>query len=233
MKRLSGKSIPTTLEEIVEPAHTALLVIDVQNDFCHKDGVWSRHGVPIPTIKETVNNISNVIGAARESATKIIYVKNTRMRNFLSDSPGWLRFMMKCFNVERPEEVPEFTIDGSWGHQVVDEIKPREGDIIVNKYRSSAFVNTELDFVLRNHEIRTLVITGATTEGCVESTARDGQFYDYMIVTLSDCVDSDSRRNHEAALAIMSGRWDVVPSDQVTRIWLSRRKISPPETRVG
>lgn len=227
MKYLAGKPIPASVDEIVDPTHTAFLVIDMQNDFCREEGVWPKHGVPIPSIKQTTSNISSVIGVARRSQIKIIYVQNTVLPRHLGDSPGWTRFLMKSFKVDDPEDVPLFTLEGTWGHEIVEELRPEEGDIVVEKHRSSAFVNTDLDFILRNNGIKTLVITGVTTEGCVESTARDGQFYDYMIVTLSDCVDSDSRRNHEAALEIMSGRWDVVPSDQVTKIWLSRSKNVP------
>jgi len=69
-----------------------------------------------------------------------------------------------------------------------------------------------------------LITPGVTTEGCVESTARDGQFYDYMIVTPRDCVKSENQRNHEGALEIMVGRWDVITSKQIMDIWSSRRE---------
>jgi nicotinamidase-related amidase len=222
VKYFSGKPIPTTLEEVVDPDHTALLVVDVQNDFCREEGVFPKHGVTIQSIKDTVQNLSTVIEAARAAKVKIIYVQHTTLPNRLGDSPSWTRFMMKTFSVEDPRDIPEFTLDSSWGHRVVDEIKPKEVDVIVKKHRSSAFIGTDLDFILKNMDVKTLVTTGVTTEGCVESTARDGQFYDYMIVTLSDCVNSDSRINHEAALTIMGGRWDVVTSSKVIDIWLSK-----------
>ena len=222
MKYLAGKPIPMTLEEVLDPAHTALAVIDVQNDFCEDDGVFPKHGVTIPSVKETINNIAQVLKTARESQIRVVYIQHTTLPGRLSDSASWARLMLKTFNVENLEDIPEFCLDGSWGHQVVDELKPRSGDLVVKKHRSSAFIATDLDFVLRNNGIKTLVTTGVTTEGCVESTARDGQLYDYMIVTPRECVNSENQRNHEAMLEIMSGRWDVISSKQLADIWPSK-----------
>jgi nicotinamidase-related amidase len=224
MKYLAGKSIPTTLEEVVEPAHTALVVVDVQNDFCDNSGVFPENGVIIPSVKRTIDNIARVLKVARESHIKVVFIQHTTLPARLSDSSSWLRFMLKTFNVENVEDIPEFCLDGSWGQQVVDELKPKSGEMVVKKHRSSAFIATDLDFVLRNNGIKSLVTTGVTTEGCVESTARDGQLYDYNIVTLRDCVNSENQKNHEAMLEIMSGRWDVISSRQLLDIWPSRRE---------
>ncbi len=223
MQYLAGKPIPTTLEEVVDPASTALVVVDVQNDFCKEAGVFPKHGVVIPTVKKTIDNIARVLKAAREAHIKVVFIQHTTLPGRLSDSSSWLRFMLRTFpNVKKLEDIPEFTIEGTWGQQVVDELKPKEGEMIVKKHRSSAFIATDLDFVLRNNGIKNLVITGVTTEGCVESTARDAQLYDYNIVTLRDCVDSENQPNHEAMLQIMSGRWDVITSKQLLEMWPSK-----------
>jgi nicotinamidase-related amidase len=226
MQFVGGKPVPMTMEEVLDPAHSAFVVIDVQNDFCKRDGVFPRAGIVIPSVERTIRNIAAALKVARRAGVKVVYVQHTTLPNRQGETASLARFMLKAFNVRNLDEIPEFCLEGTWGHRVVDELKPRSGDLIVKKHRSSAFIATDLDFILRTNEIRTLVATGVTTEGCVESTARDGQLYDYLLVTLRDCVDSDNRRNHEAMLEIMDGRWDVISSKRLRDIWKSNgRKV--------
>jgi nicotinamidase-related amidase len=225
MKYVAGKPIPMTLEEVVDPVHSALLIVDMQNDFCENDGVFPKHGIVIPSVKTTITSIAGVLKLARESLVRVVFLQHTTLPGRLSDSPSWMRFMMKTFpHVENPADIPEFTLDGSWGQQMVDELKPKDAEIVVRKHRSSGFIATDLDSLLRSNGIRTLVMTGVTTEGCVESTARDGQLCDYNVVTLRDCVNSENQRNHGAMLEIMSGRWDVISSKQLYEAWTSGRE---------
>ena len=100
------------------------------------------------------------------------------------------------------------------------ELQPEPGDAVVTKFRSSAFHNTNLDLVLRSNGIRTVLVAGCTTEGCVESTVRDACFYDYFPVVLSDCVGSDVRELHDASMLVMSAyRADVATSAEVLAAW--------------
>jgi nicotinamidase-related amidase len=102
---------------------------------------------------------------------------------------------------------------------MLDELAPRTGDLVVKKYRSSGFWGTNLDMLLRSNGILSLVVTGCTTEGCVESTARDALFNDYYVVIAEDCVASDDPQQHAASLLLMRHRFDVVESEQILRIW--------------
>ena len=90
---------------------------------------------------------------------------------------------------------------------------------MVKKYRSSAFWGTNLDMLLRANGIESLVVTGCTTEGCVESTARDALFNDYYVVIAEDCVASDDRAQHDASLLLMRHRFDIARSEDVLAIW--------------
>ena len=89
----------------------------------------------------------------------------------------------------------------------------------MRKYRSSGFWGTNLDMLLRSNGIETVIVTGCTTEGCVESTARDAMFNDYYVVLPEDCVASDDPRQHEASLFLMRHRFDVVSSNDILAIW--------------
>jgi ureidoacrylate peracid hydrolase len=94
---------------------------------------------------------------------------------------------------------------------------------VVKKWRSSAFVGTNLDMVLRCNGIKTLVVTGDVTQGCVESTARDASFHDYYVVVLEDCVATYEHDLHEASLKVLRTRVDVTPSGDVLKIWEAHR----------
>jgi nicotinamidase-related amidase len=110
-------------------------------------------------------------------------------------------------------------VEGTEGQQIIPELAPKPGDVIVRKYRSSGFWGTNLDMLLRSNAIKSIVVTGATTEGCVESTARDGLFNDYYVIVPEDCVASDDPAQHDASLLLMRHRFDVVPSSEILEMW--------------
>lgn len=211
-----GKEVYTTLDEIVCPQHTALLVIDVQNDFFSKDGLFGRHGGDVEQLRSTLPNIRRVIDDARSSGVLTVFVQHVSLPRHLTESPAWIRFQTVRYGLP-PEE--HFQLKGSWGAEFVEEIKPNSEDIIVTKHRSSAFIGTDLDMILRSNSVKSVVIVGDVTQGCVESTARDAAFFDYYSVVLSDAVASLDQRLHEASLLVMASRVDVTTSETVLNIW--------------
>jgi nicotinamidase-related amidase len=112
-----------------------------------------------------------------------------------------------------------YTIPGTPGHEFARDFAPLENELVVRKYRSSGFWGTNLDMLLRSNGIKTVVVGGCTTEGCVESTARDAMFNDFYVVIAEDCVASDDRAQHEASMLLMRHRFDVAVSDEIKRIW--------------
>jgi nicotinamidase-related amidase len=94
-----------------------------------------------------------------------------------------------------------------------------EGEPVVQKWRSSGFWGTNLDSVLRSNGIQTVLVAGCTTEGCVESTARDAMFNDYYVVIAYDCVASDDLQQHDASMLLMSHRFDLAPSADIRGSW--------------
>lgn len=162
------------MSELVTPRHTALIVIDVQNDFCVKGGIFDKHGMNVSACQKIIKNLKSTIDAARRARILLVYTQNTTLPKRMSDSPAWIHLVMKLWNVTDPDLVPEVTLEGSWGQDFVEDVRPLQDEIVVKKYRNSAFVGTSLDFILRNANIKTLVITGVLTHACVESTVRDG-----------------------------------------------------------
>ena len=108
---------------------------------------------------------------------------------------------------------------GSWGAEIIDALQAAEGDIVVQKWRSSAFVATNLDMILRVNNIKSVVCCGFITQGCVESTARDAGFYDYYPVVVEDAIANYHPHLHEASLTVQRTRYDVTPTSTVTGIW--------------
>jgi ureidoacrylate peracid hydrolase len=208
MIAIKAKPEPIT----IEPSKTAVVVVDMQNDFGAEGGMFEQAGIDISGIQATVTPISRVLAAARRNGIKVVYLK-MGFRSDLSDaglpdSPNWLKHL--------PLRVGETVVapDGSesrvlirdcWSTDILDELAPEEEDVVLYKHRYSGFFETDLDAVLRKDAIDSLIFTGCTTSVCVESTIRDAMFRDYHCLLLEDCtaepVGNDlPRTNHDASL---------------------------------
>lgn len=228
MRQVDGRFFYDTTSELVDPGHTSLVLIDIQNDFCAKDGTFDRSGYDVSLYESMIPNAARLLAAARQAGVLCVFIQNTTLRGHLSDSPAQVRFRVR---LSRDPEQPSlrYTEDGSWGQEFVPEVAPGEGELVIKKFRSSGFVGTPLDLLLRSNGIETIVIGGCTTEGCVESTARDGMFMDYYVVVVPDCVESDTREQHEASLTLMRARFDMIPSPEILQVWdgaTARRAVS-------
>jgi nicotinamidase-related amidase len=142
----------------------------------------------------------------------------------MGDSPSYIRFNMRMHAAARRDGPPlRYTVPDTPGHEFAREFAPLPGELVVRKYRSSGFWGTNLDMLLRSNGIKTVVMSGCTTEGCVESTARDAMFNDYYVVIPEDCVASDDRAQHEASMLLMRHRFDVTTGEDIRQIWRHRR----------
>jgi len=228
MIRVNGREVLTTLEELIKPKYTALLLIDIQNDYCSEGGNSDKVGRDISNLKEIPSRVKPLLQAARNCGVLIVHVMMTYYSTRIVESGPWLRMFYKKLlsegkNLDELDHASSLLIggkiEGTWGWQAVDEVAPKAAEIIVRKHRSSAFIGTDLDMILRTNEIRSVVSVGVATEGCVDSTARDAQFFDYYSIIIRDCVATGNSKVHEAALSIMSNRIDVVESPEVINIW--------------
>jgi nicotinamidase-related amidase len=225
---IEGKQVFTTLAELVGPRHTALVVIDMQRDFCIPGGAFDKLGVDISMYPPMIPRLARLIEGARAADVPVIYVQMTVLPGRRSESPAQIRFNLRLhLGAEGIVEPLSYTPDGSVGQEVIPELAPQDGDWIVKKYRSSAFWGTNLDMLLRSNGIQSLVVSGCTTEGCVESTARDGLFADYYVVIPEDCVASDDRAQHDASLLLMRHRFDLASSEEILSEWSQARPDGP------
>jgi ureidoacrylate peracid hydrolase len=216
-----GRQVFTTMEELVDPRHTALVVIDVQNDFCAEGGLMHEMGKDLSMMKPALGNLRRVLEGARAAKVLPIFIQNTWLPQHGVASGPWLRFMIVRYGMDPDRGC---TVQDTWGGEILSEVAPAKSEIVVRKWRSNSFIGTNLDLVLRAHEIKTVVITGVVTQGCVESTAREASFRDYYVVVLEDCVATYDRDLHEASLKVMRTRVDVAASDEVLRVWNATRR---------
>lgn len=192
---------------------TAVIVVDMQNDFGSKGGMFDRAGIDISMIEKVVTPTAKVLAAARMAGVKIIYLKMGYHKD-LSDlgseaSPNRVRhlqFMHVGDTITAPNGFKSrILIRDSWGTEIVAALKPQPGDMMIYKTRFSGFYKTELDSLLKQLDKKYLIMTGCTTSICVESTVRDAMFRDYSSIVLEDCTAEPigyglPRSNHEASL---------------------------------
>lgn len=163
--------------------NAAILIVDMLNDFCKEGGAMVlKEGL------EVVEPLQALIAAAKEKGVPVIYVNDCHRqvkhdREFEKRSPHCL--------------------EGTWGAQVIDELQPKAGDYCVKKSRFSGFFQTDLDLLLRDLEVKTVVVTGVVTNICVRSTCHDAFFLGYQVIVPEDCVRATALREQESTL------WDI------------------------
>jgi nicotinamidase-related amidase len=222
---IGGKEVFSTLEELVQPEHTALLLIDFENDFISEGGCYDEMGFDLSAARQIVPRVKRVLEAARQKGVLVIYTQNTLYSDQRGESPAYLRMALLrtgYFDEGKAsfERNPPHCIKGSWGREIIDELAPLPNEIIIEKNRNSAFMGTNLDMFLRCSNIKTVVIAGMATQGCVMITANDVPNLGYYPVVLRDCVAGRSQKYHDAALLLMSSKMDVIGSEEVLRVWM-------------
>jgi nicotinamidase-related amidase len=200
-----------------EIGKSALIIVDMQNDFVHPDGGFAciaretpEAGIDIPFLMGTIPNVQRLARVFREAGRPVIYIAHV-VKPDLSDAqmPYW-RFGLS------PGGNRSFIAEGTWGAQIVDDLKPEEGEHLVVKKGFGGFSNTPLDTILRNMGVTTCVVSGVTTCVCVSTTIRGGVEHNYRMILVKDAVAEVSRDTHEAELKTMARVFaDVKTTDDV------------------
>ncbi len=188
-------------------AKSALIIVDMQNDFLHPDGVLGQPAKESNAV--TISNVRRLVEAFREASRPVVYVAIILKPDF-SDAISSLgrNASVKGFK--------PFVVEGTWGAQVVDELAPRKGEHVVIKKGFNGFSNTQLDTVLRNLGVNTCVVTGIFTSICVSGTIRGGVERNYRMIIVNDATADMQRERHEAELRVLAGGYaDGKTSDEV------------------
>ncbi|NUW59231.1 pyrimidine utilization protein B [Cronobacter muytjensii] len=174
------------------PEQSALIVVDMQNAYASQGGYLDLAGFDVSATAPVIANIKTAVAAAREAGMTIVWFQNGWDSGYLEaggpGSPNWHKSNALKTMRRRPELYGKLLAKGGWDYQLVDELTPLPGDIVLPKPRYSGFFNTPLDSMLRARNIRHLVFTGIATNVCVESTLRDGFFLEYFGVVLEDAT---------------------------------------------
>lgn len=198
----------------LSPEACALVIVDVQNDFCHPEAPIGRH-IEQRLVDGMCSGIAELVQAARTAGVPVIWIRTVH-RDATNSAP-WLRRLASGD--------PQVCLEGSWGTRFY-KLVPEERDIVVEKHRYSAFHGTELQHVLRALQRTTVIAVGTATNVCVESTVRDACMLDYDAVLVADATCAGSEAEHAAALLNVDGYFgSVTDTADVVRAWL------PPEER--
>lgn len=199
----------------IDLAKTAVLVIDMQNDFGAKGGMFERAGIDISGIRAVVPNVRTAVAAARAASLPIIYLKMAFKPDLSDAGPVTAPNLLKHAPLHVGDVVTapdgsrsRILVRDTWNTEIIPELRPQPEDIVLYKSRFSGFFRTELDEVLKRRGIETLIVTGCTTSVCVDSTVRDAMFRDYRCIVLENCTAEPigavaPRSNHDASLLTM------------------------------
>ena len=217
--QLAHRNLLTTLERKVDPRHAALIVVDMQNDFCSAGGMMDKEGADLTAVQAMAERLPALMDSARRAGALVVFVRNVYSTDdnlYLSDA--WLEQALR----RRGESYTTRPVcaEGSWDGDFYGDVRPLPGEPVVTKHRFSAFHNTDLDTILRANAIRTLVMTGVATNVCVETTAREGFVRDYYIVFLADGTACYRDEDQAATLSVIDRLFGQVSTmDEVAAIW--------------
>ncbi len=212
-------AVLTGADEIVHPDHSALVVVDVQNDFAHDDGVLSKRlGQDMRHVQSALPHINDAIRAAREAGVHVIYLQEV-----ISESTLLPNFMTLFGGIDTVA-----VREGTWGAEFVEGLlQPERGEPVIRKPCYDGFQDSALDLTLRALGIRTCIYCGGATNVCVESTARHGFVNGYYTVLLDDACGAADAREHNATLDTFRVFYGpVLRVDELATAWSAARAVA-------
>jgi ureidoacrylate peracid hydrolase len=190
--------------------HNVVVVVDMQNDFCHEDGTYHRNDpktFQVAGIREMIPRIQFFLGEMRKKEVPIVFCKY-----LIDDQARDAGIYVKA----RQFILKEGLRRNNWGGEIIDELKPSKSDFVVEKSRFTAFYNTNMEVVLKALKAETLFFTGVATNVCVESSIRDAFFRDYQCVLVEDCCKAWNAQSHLATIEnVIHGFGMVMASDEI------------------
>lgn len=214
--------IPESLKELIRLDSTALIIIDMQKDFCSKNYLAeTKNSINTDIYRKTIKNIKEVIKHCRAKKIQIFWICTFTKKNLSKDSPSWFRFRLDVLGNRNKKTKKrlnnfdinkEFLLEGTKGAEIIDDLEVDSRDIKIIKYRSSAFHKTKLHEILKYYNIATLVIVGIYSYGCVLATALDGMFNDYYTIVLRDCIKGPNKELDKFSKKFLEKRTDLITS---------------------
>jgi ureidoacrylate peracid hydrolase len=208
-----------TLKERCDPKYAALIVVDVQNDFVSPEGSAAKRGEDVSAAVAIVPNLLRLIDEARRAGLTIVYIRTTHSE--WTDTASWIYRSSQKSGLSTCRE-------GTWGAEFYQGIAPLQSERVVIKHRYSAFINTDLNTILKARNIQSVLACGVATNVCVETTARDAYMYDYYVTMIDDCSAAYDAKLHMSTLENIRRHFGMVASSsEIIETWrgLKRQAI--------
>lgn len=203
------------------PGHTALVLIDLQNDVLSDDGWYAKSGVDISHMQRVIEPTKRMLDGARAKGVPVIWTTHG-LHNEIDAGVFW---------DTRPFLHGGGFRVGSWGHGIYDEYEVLPEEWIVDKRRLSAFFNTELDTILKGLAVETLIISGVLTNQCVAGTTKDAMYRDYKAIMIEDCCGTTVPELHAPTVRMCEVGWGAVWS--LAQLLEAFKQLPEPSTRVA
>jgi len=192
-----------------DPQTTALLIIDMQRDFVMPGGFGEALGNDVTPLQATIAPTKKVLEAARKLGLLIVHTREGHRPDLTDCPPTKLVRGRGKTRIGDPGPMGRILVRGEVGHDIVPELYPKAGEPVIDKPGKGAFYATDLELILRDRGIRTLIVCGVTTEVCVNTSVREANDRGYECVVLSDCVGSYFPEFQKAALAMVKAQGGI------------------------
>ena len=215
----------------VDTGRTALIIIDMQRDFLEPGGFGATRGNDISRLKAAVGPCADVLAAARRADVLVIHTREGHRPDLTDAPPIKVERGDPALRIGAPGPMGRILIRGEPGHDIIPELYPAAGEPVIDKPGKGAFYQTDLELMLKNRGIETLLVCGVTTEVCVNTTVREANDRGFRCIVLSDCCASYFPEFHDVGLRMIAAQAGIFGWVSASRSLLAA--LSIPATRLA
>jgi nicotinamidase-related amidase len=228
MNSVDARPYPFTFD----PLRTALLVIDMQRDFLEPGGFGETLGNDVSQLRRTIEPLRRLLAGCRAVGLRIIHTREGHLPDLSDCPPAKLLRGKPSMRIGDPGPKGRILIRGEYGHDIIDELAPAPGEVVLDKPGKGAFYATPLGAILQSQGIRSLVVTGVTTEVCVHTTVREANDRGYECLVLADCVGSYFPEFQRVGLEMVAAQggifgWVAESTDFLSTLDGARADLAP------